>query len=88
MKINPITKELFTDNGELIKQLHCPYNLRWDEVIAVEGNTKNELCVQCEHEIIDTKGYSDRELLHVVQSRENCCLKLDLEQENIKVIIQ
>ncbi|MFZ4620299.1 MAG: hypothetical protein ACOYNS_07060 [Bacteroidota bacterium] len=88
MKINPITKELFTDDGELIKRLHCPHSLRWDEQIDVDGRSSNAICAHCEHEIIDTKGYGDRELLHVVMNKEKCCLKLDLEQENIKVIIQ
>ena len=88
MKLNPITQELFTDEGELIKRLHCPHNLRWDEMITDEGRAKNNICTNCDHEIIDPSGYSDSKLLELVRWKEKCCIALDLHRGDVKVIIQ
>ena len=29
MKINPSTKEIFTDTGAFVKRLHCPIHVKW-----------------------------------------------------------
>ena len=30
MKINPSSKEIFTETGEFIKRLHCPIHKKWN----------------------------------------------------------
>ncbi len=91
MKINPITKELFTDEDELITQLYCPNNVRWDEQIVQEGNVGkdlNPLCAECDREIVDASNYRDHEVLQMIRANEKRCIKLNLESGNVKVIIQ
>ena len=86
MKFNPRTKEIFTDNGHLIKRLDCPYKIKWENLIAEKGNPKIKLCLNCNHPIIDTANFNDYELLGLIEQKPNTCLKVDLNQNNLKVI--
>ena len=47
MKFNPNTGKLFTDQGELIKKLHCPLQKTFDEL-------KNGYCNSCNKYVVDT----------------------------------
>lgn len=84
MKFNPLTKEIYTDKGEFIKKMNCPYKMNWDNF--EEGNLTSRKCAICEHLITDTKNFSDEEMLNIVQQNPDICLKIDLNQNNIKII--
>lgn len=84
MKFDPIRKEVFTDTGEFIKQMNCPYKMSWNKLEAT--NSSHRKCSKCDHLIVDTKHLSDDELLNEVRANANTCLKIDLHQHNIKVI--
>ncbi|MDP2385634.1 MAG: hypothetical protein Q8M29_04635 [Bacteroidota bacterium] len=86
MKFNPITKELYKEDGSLIKKLNCPYKVSWDKLIPAKENPNAKLCSNCNHHIIDTSAYSDEELFSMVQSKPDTCLKINLNQNNIKII--
>jgi hypothetical protein len=43
-------------------------------------------CATCDHLIIDTEGMTDHELLKTVRQNPDTCLKVDLNQRNIKII--
>ena len=34
MKYNPLTRQLLTDEGHLLKQLRCPRHVAWDDLPA------------------------------------------------------
>lgn len=35
VKFNPITKKIYTDNGDLIKKLYCPYIMQWGDLTQI-----------------------------------------------------
>ena len=87
MKFNPITNNLFTDDGRLIKQLHCPKNMNWDQLKKEEVNLKKRLCSACNHPVLDTQFYSEENLTKLLEKDPRTCLKIDLDQNNIEIII-
>ncbi|MFN5848104.1 MAG: hypothetical protein ACK43K_06410 [Chitinophagales bacterium] len=40
MKFNPIKNELYTDSGELLKKLHCPYRMAWEDMERTNAQNK------------------------------------------------
>ena len=86
MRFNPIKKELYNDNGQLIKKLHCPYSMHWDELNLVEGAANGRNCSICESTILDTADYTEAELVKLVKENPTTCLKVDLNQSNIRII--
>ena len=85
MKFNPITKDIFTDNDEFVKRMHCPYKMSWE---GMEGtNSTLRTCSHCDHSVFDTEKLTDSELVTLVKSNTNSCLKLDLNQSNLKITL-
>jgi hypothetical protein len=86
MKFNPITKTLYTDDNQLIKKMYCPYpSLKWDEFSSMDG-TMNRFCDICESSVVETKEMSDESLLSLLREKPDTCLKIDWNQENIKIV--
>jgi len=83
MIFNPIRKELFTDSGEFIKKLHCPYRERWDSMTPLDSTSR--LCSRCDHAVVDTSTVPDDVLLDMLHQNPNTCLKVDLNQHNLIV---
>lgn len=86
MKFNPITKTVYTDRGKFIKKLECPFRIDWDSLQSSSGNNKLRTCSQCDHKILDTAFYSDSELFDLLQKFPETCLKINLNQNNVKII--
>ena len=84
MKFDPLKKELYTDTGELIKKLNCPYKMKWDDLgLAKRGYRK---CSNCNHLIVDTELFTDNQILKMVKDNPDTCLKIDLNQNNINIV--
>lgn len=75
MKYNPITKKLYTDKGELIKELYCPLSKEW-------SNLKKGYCDSCNKMVYDTSKMKDQEVLDFVKKNPKSCLKVDLITSN------
>jgi len=84
MKFDPLTKNIYTDNDEFVKTMNCPYKMSWDNLEATNSTMRK--CSICDHLIIDTVYISDDELLNLVAENPDTCLKIDLNQHNIKII--
>ena len=84
MKFNPITKELYTDKDDFIKSLQCPLKINWE--LLDPHNLYSKKCSHCERSIIDTQFFSDEEINEIVSLTPNTCLKIDLNQNNVKII--
>jgi hypothetical protein len=84
MTFDPITKIIYTDNGEFIKQLNCPYKVHWDNLESYNSNVR--MCSTCDRHIVDTELLSDDEVLSMINYKPDTCLKIDLNQPNIKII--
>lgn len=83
MKFDPLTKDLFTDQGVFIKTMNCPYKMTWDNLIPIDSTVRK--CAICDHSILETKDFTDEELLKIVRQNPTTCLKIDLHQHNIKM---
>jgi hypothetical protein len=84
MKFNPLTKEIYTDKGEFVKTMNCPYKMNWDNLETTIINMRK--CANCDHLIVDTEVITDDELLKMVRKNPDICLKIDLNQQNIKIV--
>jgi len=76
MKFNPNTGKLFTDQGELIKKLHCPLKKTFDEL-------KNGYCNSCNKYVVDTNTMSDKKVLGLLKSTPEACIKIDIDSVKI-----
>ncbi len=84
MKFNPTTKQVFTNSGELIKQLDCPFRMDW---LGMEkASDYHRSCTVCGRSVLDTEKLSDAELLARVQEDPQTCLKIGLNQENVILV--
>jgi hypothetical protein len=43
-------------------------------------------CTNCNHLIVDTERLSDEDLLKIVRQNPDTCLKIDLNQDNLKIV--
>ena len=87
MKFNPITKNLFTDNNVLIKKINCPFYIRWSGLPMTKADGVRR-CDLCEKNITDTYGLTDEVVAEMVRLDSTICLKVNLNQANIKVVNQ
>ena len=86
MKINIDSKELFTDMGQFIKKLDCPYKMQWENLKPNANDNRTRQCNTCDHAIIETAFCTDEELLQMVKSNKDSCFKINLNQDNLKIM--
>ena len=84
MKFDPLTKDIYTDKDEFLKTMNCPYKMSWDNLEATNSTLRK--CENCDHLIVDSEGLTDEDLLKIVIQNPNTCLKIDLNQHNLKII--
>jgi hypothetical protein len=83
MKFNPKTKEVFSDDNIFIKKLSC--HLTISEKDLIKQTSQIDICRFCKKEIFDTSYLSDSELLNLFKLKPNTCIKLDVNQPNLKL---
>ena len=84
MKFDPLTKDIYTDKDEFVKTMNCPYKMNWDNLEVI--NSTSRKCTNCNHLIVETANLTDDNLVKLVKENPNICLKIDLNQQNIKII--
>jgi hypothetical protein len=84
MKFNPVSQRLYTDDGQLIKQLECRFPVRWDEMQQT-GIPGVRRCDICEDGVIDSAGFSDEKIVQMVEQNNKLCLRVSLSQANLKI---
>ena len=84
MKFNPNTRQLFTNEGALIKTLHCPRGVKWSDLR--QSNSTKKYCDFCQREIINTQNLDDETVFAIVMQDSSVCLKLDINDSNVRVI--
>ena len=87
MQYDPLANALFTDEGQLIKRLHCPKKIRWKDLKPIEGENAARLCTTCDRDIIDTAFYDDEAVFNLLRAQPDTCLKINLNQDNLKIIM-
>ena len=86
MKYNPATRELFSEEGRLIRKLSCPGNKRWENLKLVPQKCSQRLCEKCDHHVTDTSALSEDELITLLRDRPDTCINIRLDQDNISII--
>ena len=84
MLFNPISNKLFTNDGNFIKEFHCPRGVKWASL--QQSSSNQSTCEYCEKGIINTRNFSDDEIVNFVVQDEDVCLKLDFNDSNIRII--
>jgi hypothetical protein len=84
MKFDPLAKDIYTDNGVFVKTMNCPYKMTWDNLETTNSTMRK--CTNCNHLIVDTERLSDEDLLKIVRQNPDTCLKIDLNQDNLKIV--
>lgn len=84
MKFNPIKRILYTDKGEIIRKLDCPYKVTFSDDVTPMVNG-DHICDICNGEIIDTNRYEDEALLQLGKNM-SLCFKVDATQANLRII--
>lgn len=87
MKFNPHTNTLLTDDGRLIKRLHCAFRVDWNKLKPTDDPAARR-CDICQHSITDTAQRTEEELLALLKENPQACLKVDLYQDNLTVTYQ
>lgn len=87
MKFNPITNELFSNEGDFIKKLYCPFKVDWD-TLNILSDKGNRSCKICDREIFDTENLLDYEILSIIGESPSACLKVNFNQENLEIVYQ
>lgn len=85
MIFNLSTKELFSDEGDFIKKLHCPYYIKWRELDSSKGSS-HKTCGLCKKTIYNSTDMNENQVVDLVTSNPEACLKIDLNQNNIKTV--
>lgn len=83
MTFNPITRDLYTDEGTRIKKLNCPLGADWADMRPLDSG--HRLCGHCQHPVLDTALLSEADVLTQVRAQPDTCLKVDLNQANIRL---
>lgn len=83
MKYNPLTNELFTDDGRLLKQLHCPLAQQWETMINATSAYK--ICNGCSKAVHDTAMLNEEDVRQLISNDPHTCFKVDLNQDNLTI---
>ena len=84
MRYNPITQELCTDTGTILKQLHCPSAKKWEQLDPT-SSAQAKTCSTCNRAVYDTSNLKDSEVQTMLNAAPETCLKLDLNQPNLTI---
>ncbi len=85
MKFNPMTQRLCTDDNVKIKILDCPVSMSWGQMEGSWGDRARR-CTICGKSVTDTVDLSDDQVLSITRADPSACLKVDLNQDNIRVV--
>ncbi len=85
MKLNMITRQLYTNDGTLLKKLHCPYGVTWQSLTDTDS-LDAKACDICKRIVYDTASMTDESVLRQVRQDHDTCLKVDLNQSNLRIV--
>lgn len=74
MKYDCKDRCLYTDHGDLIKQLDCPLHKKWDQLQVVDEYDRKRWCGSCKKNVISILGFNDRQVQALVEVDEEVCL--------------
>jgi hypothetical protein len=84
MKIDPSDASLYTDSGEFLKTLHCPFDSRWERMKFTTPGVRT--CDTCSRTVHDTSPITDAQLVELLHRDPEACLMVSPLQENCTVV--
>ena len=84
MKIDLVTRKLYTDIGAFIKELDCSLKVSYSQLDKDSSGKLN--CSECSKSILDTAHMKDAKLLKIIEKKPGQCVKIDLYQSNLKIL--
>lgn len=79
MQYNPSTKNLWDDDGNFLKRVHCPKAASRDQF--ADGH-----CQLCDHEVIRIDQLNERDVLKLFNEQLNPCVSFRLDSPIIRII--
>jgi hypothetical protein len=76
MRYNVETRELFTNEGTLIKKMYCPIDVNWEKMEPGK-NDLERICRHCNKSVIDTDFLTDEEILFLLNQDRDRCIKIN-----------
>jgi hypothetical protein len=86
MKFNPIKRILYTDKGDIIKKLDCPYKVHFSEPVTDAAPVDEHTCHICNGQIIDVKNYQESDLVKLSSNGSNVCFKIDTASPDLRIV--
>ncbi len=80
------SRTLFTNHGEVIKQLECPRSKCWDELEVLDDADLKRHCRDCEKHVVDTRDLTDLQVQVLVQYDPTVCLHIDSDHGNLTLV--
>jgi hypothetical protein len=71
MIYNVKTKELYTDNGVLLKKMDCPIHANWENMVP-GSNELEKICLHCNKTVLNTDYLLDEEVLFLLKKGDRC----------------
>jgi hypothetical protein len=75
MKYKIETKELYTDNGLLVKKMQCPKVVYWVNMMPGKNDIER-ICSHCNKSVLNVDFFSDDEILFLLNKRPETCIKI------------
>ena len=86
MLFDPESRTLFTNHGEVIKQLECPKAKCWDELEVLDDADLKRHCRDCAKNVVDTRDLTDLQVQVLVQYDPTVCLHIDAAHGNVTLV--
>jgi len=84
MKYDAKSRQLLTDEGELIKQLHCPLHKTWNNLLKIESHDMKRHCCDCQKDVLDISSLSEEQVIAVVQYDPEVCVCIRSDNKSIQ----
>jgi len=85
MIFDPATGSLYNSSGKLLKVLHCPHNMTWNQLLRTDDADRRS-CSKCPEDIIDLENKSDDEVTALLVRSPYQCVRLRLDWPNVTVL--
>jgi hypothetical protein len=78
------TKTLFSSDGKILKKLFCPKDIVWNDLEKTSLKIRN--CRICQTEVLDTAYLTESQIIQLLATNPNSCIRINIDQTNIKFI--
>jgi len=83
MIFDQITGALYSDKGEFIKTVYCPFALRSNQLSRISATTEDRLCIHCKKTVHSIDGMSDFEAMEMITQDDSACIFATTNAKNI-----